>query len=309
MATPLGERSSAEETSGETFFQSEKTSEVSDTDDQSSDDFAKSLSPEFEKTVFRSRMSLLSPGSQTLAEFIQLTGILLRAAENYDYSYNHEQDISLALSEKIKILPHPDAVINVTVVSHGVKQNFTHNLLSIILNQLFPAHPESRAMAEWLLDHGASIQYTHPSAMHKAICIRCETLVMKLFHSGLMSQEIDCGQKRPFTPYNLAKKMSSDRLADFFVSHHYLTDTDISEIGPVQIRPLTKICSRFITTLIGVYHRETRVKSLKIPEPLQTDHILDEPRQPFDPNGSDNEYILRQIYKQSNFKIYRFREM
>ena len=65
MEMPLDERSSAEETSGGNLLpQSEKTSEVSDTKNESFDDLPKSLFPEVEETVIKYKdFGYIRPGS------------------------------------------------------------------------------------------------------------------------------------------------------------------------------------------------------------------------------------------------------
>jgi hypothetical protein len=91
---PLDERSSAEETSGGNLLpQSEKTSEVSDTDDESSDDLPKSLSPEVEETVIKYKdFGYIRPGSlsEELRAKIVLKGSLFFQNKDEEYLFPTE---------------------------------------------------------------------------------------------------------------------------------------------------------------------------------------------------------------------------
>ena len=91
---PLDERSSAEETSGGNLLpQSEKTSEVSDTKDESYDDLPKSLFPEVEETVIKYKdFGYIRPGSlsEELRAKIILKGSLFFQNKDEEYLFPTE---------------------------------------------------------------------------------------------------------------------------------------------------------------------------------------------------------------------------
>nr|KAI8756735.1 serine/threonine-protein phosphatase 6 regulatory ankyrin repeat subunit A-like [Biomphalaria glabrata] len=159
----------------------------------------------------------------TIRDMIKL---LSDATADYNLSFNAELSISSVLEKQIQeIVSKHGANINVAIEINGRM----HTLLSVVLNNYFPAYPDSQKLAEWLLDHGASIEHTHPSALHKAILMRCWSLVVKLYILGLQPLDIQVHLFGALSPFKTALLMKQDKLAQLFVTSNFLTPTDISD--------------------------------------------------------------------------------
>ncbi|KAK0047822.1 serine/threonine-protein phosphatase 6 regulatory ankyrin repeat subunit A [Biomphalaria pfeifferi] len=194
---------------------------------------------------FTNRLSYKT-SDDTIRDMIKL---LSDATADYDLSFNAELTISSVLEKQIQeIVSEPGANINIAIEINGR----LHTLLSVVLNNYFPTYPDSQKLAEWLLDHGASIEHTHPSALHKAILMRCWSLVVKLHILGIQPLDMQVRFFGALSPLKTALLMNHDKLAQHFVTSNFLTPTDISDCS-----------SNTLAELLRRYHVPVDVSSLK----------------------------------------------